>query len=46
MSTFKFDHIHIFTRDPEGTAKWYEHMFGAEVWDRLDKALKKKLGSS
>jgi catechol 2,3-dioxygenase-like lactoylglutathione lyase family enzyme len=31
MNTFKFDHIHIFTRDPEGTAKWYEHMFGAEV---------------
>lgn len=31
MTAFKFDHIHLFTRDPEGTAKWYEHMFGAEV---------------
>ncbi len=31
MTAFKFDHIHLFTRDPEGTAKWYENMFGAEV---------------
>ena len=31
MTAFKFDHIHVFTRDPEGTAKWYEKMFGAEV---------------
>lgn len=31
MAAFKFDHIHVFTRDPEGTAKWYEKMFGAEV---------------
>ena len=31
MSSFKFDHIHVFTRDPEGTAKWYQKMFGAEV---------------
>lgn len=31
MTAFKFDHIHLFTRDPEGTAKWYEKMFGAEV---------------
>lgn len=28
---YTFDHIHIFTRDPEGTAKWYESMLGAEV---------------
>ena len=28
---YTFDHIHIFTRDPEGTAKWYENMLGAEV---------------
>ncbi len=31
MTAFKFDHIHVFTRDPEATAKWYEKMFGAEV---------------
>lgn len=31
MNSLKFDHIHLFTRDPEGTAKWYEKMFGAEV---------------
>jgi lactoylglutathione lyase len=31
MATYKFDHIHLFTRDPEGTAGFYEKMFGAEV---------------
>ena len=31
MSTFRFDHIHLFTRDPEATAAFYERMFGAEV---------------
>lgn len=31
MPKYTFDHIHIFTRDPEGTAKWYESMLGAEV---------------
>ena len=31
MSMFPFDHIHLFTRDPEATAAFYERMFGAEV---------------
>jgi catechol 2,3-dioxygenase-like lactoylglutathione lyase family enzyme len=31
MSSYKFDHIHIFSRDPEATAGWYERMLGAEV---------------
>jgi catechol 2,3-dioxygenase-like lactoylglutathione lyase family enzyme len=31
MTTFTFDHIHIFTRDPESMAKYFEHMLGAEV---------------
>ena len=31
MSKYTFDHIHLFTRDPEGTAAFYEKMFGAEV---------------
>jgi catechol 2,3-dioxygenase-like lactoylglutathione lyase family enzyme len=31
MSKFRFDHIHLFTSDPEGTAAFYERMFGAEV---------------
>jgi lactoylglutathione lyase len=31
MSTLTFDHIHLFTRDPEATATFYERMFGAEV---------------
>jgi lactoylglutathione lyase len=31
MTKFTFDHIHLFTRDPEATASFYERMFGAEV---------------
>jgi catechol 2,3-dioxygenase-like lactoylglutathione lyase family enzyme len=31
MSNFRFDHIHLFTSDPEGTAAYYERMLGAEV---------------
>ncbi len=31
MTKFTFDHIHLFTRNPEGTAAFYEHMFGADV---------------
>lgn len=31
MSSFNFDHIHLFTRDPEATATFYERMFGAQV---------------
>jgi len=31
MTTFTFDHIHLFTRDPEATAAFYQRMFGAEV---------------
>ena len=31
MTTFTFDHIHVFTRDPEGMATYFESMLGAEV---------------
>jgi lactoylglutathione lyase len=31
MTKFTFDHIHLFTHDPEATAAFYERMFGAEV---------------
>jgi len=31
MNKLTFDHIHLFTRDPEATAAFYERMFGAEV---------------
>ena len=31
MTTFIFDHIHLFSRDPEATAEFYARMFGAEV---------------
>ena len=29
--SFVFDHIHLFSPDPEATAAYYERMFGAEV---------------
>jgi len=31
MATFKWDHIHLRSPDPEATAAFYERMFGAEV---------------
>ncbi|HTN10754.1 MAG TPA: VOC family protein [Acetobacteraceae bacterium] len=31
MATFSYDHIHLRTADPEGTAAFYNKMFGAEV---------------
>ena len=31
MATFKFDHIHLRSPDPEATAAYYERMFDAEV---------------
>lgn len=31
MRTFKFDHIHLRTSDPEATVDFFERMFGAEV---------------
>jgi catechol 2,3-dioxygenase-like lactoylglutathione lyase family enzyme len=31
MPQYRFDHIHLYTPNPETTASWYEEMFGAEV---------------
>ena len=31
MTSFKFDHIHLFSRDPEATASFYEDNLGAQV---------------
>ncbi len=31
MAKFIYDHMHLRTPDPEGTAQWYEKMLGAEV---------------
>lgn len=31
MTQYTFDHIHLFTNDPEGMASYFESMFGAEV---------------
>jgi catechol 2,3-dioxygenase-like lactoylglutathione lyase family enzyme len=34
MSKFRFDHLHIRTPDPEGTAAFYVTHFGAEITGR------------
>jgi lactoylglutathione lyase len=31
MPQFTYDHIHLRSPNPEATAQYYEHMFGAEV---------------
>ena len=31
MAAFTYDHIHLRTADPDGTAAFYRKMFGAEV---------------
>src|SRR5260370_15042691 len=31
MTVYGYDHIHLRTRDPRGTADWYHRMFGARV---------------
>ena len=28
---FKFDHVHIISRNPEASANWYVEMFGATI---------------
>jgi catechol 2,3-dioxygenase-like lactoylglutathione lyase family enzyme len=28
---FKFDHVHIISKDPEASANWYVDMFGAKI---------------
>jgi lactoylglutathione lyase len=31
MTSFNFDHIHLFSKNPEATAAFYEKMFAAQV---------------
>ena len=31
MPTYRWDHIHLRTPDPEATAQWFESILGAEV---------------
>jgi catechol 2,3-dioxygenase-like lactoylglutathione lyase family enzyme len=31
MTTFKYDHVHLRSPNPEETARYYERMFGAEI---------------
>ena len=31
MTSYKYDHVHLRSPDPEATARWYAEMFGAEI---------------
>ncbi len=31
MPNYAYDHIHLRTRDPEATTKYYHEMFGAKI---------------
>lgn len=31
MAVFKFNHVHIYSRNPMATARYYERMFGAKI---------------
>jgi hypothetical protein len=31
IPAFKFDHVHIISKDPEASANWYVEMFGATI---------------
>ncbi len=31
MAVFKFNHAHIYSRNPKATAQYYERMFGAKI---------------
>jgi catechol 2,3-dioxygenase-like lactoylglutathione lyase family enzyme len=35
MATYSYDHIHLRTRDPRGTAEWYARMFGARILESV-----------
>ena len=35
MPFYSYDHIHLRTRDPRGTAEWYARMFGARILESV-----------
>ena len=35
MTTYTYDHIHLRSRDPMGTAQYYEKMFGAKILESV-----------
>jgi catechol 2,3-dioxygenase-like lactoylglutathione lyase family enzyme len=35
MPVYSYDHIHLRTRDPRGTAEWYYRMFGARILESV-----------
>jgi catechol 2,3-dioxygenase-like lactoylglutathione lyase family enzyme len=35
MAAYSYDHIHLRSRDPRGTAEYYERMFGARIIESI-----------
>jgi catechol 2,3-dioxygenase-like lactoylglutathione lyase family enzyme len=35
MPVYSYDHIHLRTRDPRGTAEWYRNAFGARILESV-----------
>jgi catechol 2,3-dioxygenase-like lactoylglutathione lyase family enzyme len=35
MAVYSYDHIHLRSRDPRGTAQYYERMFGARIIESI-----------
>jgi catechol 2,3-dioxygenase-like lactoylglutathione lyase family enzyme len=36
MPKYQFDHVHVYTRDPDKTSEFYQKMFGAVIENKVD----------
>ncbi len=43
MPTYTYDHIHLRTRDPEATARYYNEMFGAKIIESVQSDGQKRI---
>ena len=43
MPTYTYDHIHLRTRDPEATARYYNEMFDAKIIESVQSDGQKRI---
>jgi lactoylglutathione lyase len=43
MAQFRFDHVHLMSRDPEGIAQYYKKMFDAKIIESTQSDGKKRI---
>ncbi len=43
MAQFRFDHVHLMSRDPEGIAQYYQKMFDAKIIESTQSDGKKRI---